>query len=113
MGEKLSLRPSRRERKVHNTLNLNSDLSNSGLRTQPKDSSAPKADPVRNSRSQMRAKLSISDLSTDIRLLEESSRQEYRRFIILMVPVFLCAVFAFFINSGFYNELLVWLMKFF
>jgi hypothetical protein len=113
MGEKLSLRPSHRERKVRNTLNLNSDLSNSGLRTQPRDSSAPKADPVRNSRPQMRAKLSISDLSTDIRLLEESSRQEYRRFVLLMVPVFLAALYVFFINSGIYGELLKWLMNFF
>lgn len=113
MGEKLSLRPSYRERKVRNTLNLNSDLSNSGLMTKPKDSSAPKAEPVRNSHPHMRAKLSISDLSTDIRLLEESSKQEYRHFILLMVPVFLAAVYAFFINSGIYNKLLKWLMKFF
>ena len=60
-----------------------------------------------------RQKLRISDLCPDEEFIRENSVNEYKYFILLIVPIVVTAVFALIHNNGLYEELLVFLENLF
>ena len=56
-----------------------------------------------------RQKLRISDLSPDEEFIRENSVNEYKYFILLIIPIVVTAIFALIHRNALYEELLVFL----